>query len=157
MQSNILYFIGLGHSSNNILLLTHVSTAYLAISDLVNTDIEGPELIHYGMRNESSSLLTLSWLLLGYMFLGYLKAQTNVLQISYCVLLVLINYSSYYATNLYPPSFEYMVLNDPQEIEDRVFGSKLVVGLEQCMLFTIWGVKICVWSYLRRLVLVPLP
>lgn len=35
------------------------------------------------------------------------------------------------------------VLSDPKQVKDRVLGSKIVIGLEQCMLFSTWGVKIC--------------
>jgi len=35
------------------------------------------------------------------------------------------------------------VLADPQQVRDRIFGSKIVIGLEQCMLFSTWGVKTC--------------
>ncbi|THC95153.1 hypothetical protein EYZ11_005356 [Aspergillus tanneri] len=43
------------------------------------------------------------------------------------------------------------VLADPKEVRDRIFGSKIVIGLEQCMLFSTWGVKICMLSLFWRL------
>lgn len=35
------------------------------------------------------------------------------------------------------------VLADPQQVSDRIYGSKIVIGLEQCMLVSTWGVKTC--------------
>lgn len=35
------------------------------------------------------------------------------------------------------------VLADPKQVHDRVLGSKIVIALEQCMLFSTWGVKTC--------------
>jgi hypothetical protein len=35
------------------------------------------------------------------------------------------------------------VLADPKQVSDRVYGSKIVIGLEQCMLISTWGVKTC--------------
>ena len=35
------------------------------------------------------------------------------------------------------------VLGDPKQVSDRIYGSKVVIGLEQCMLFSTWGVKTC--------------
>lgn len=33
------------------------------------------------------------------------------------------------------------VLADPKETADRIFGSKIVVGTNQCYLLCLWGVK----------------
>ncbi|EKV07630.1 hypothetical protein Pdw03_4157 [Penicillium digitatum] len=35
------------------------------------------------------------------------------------------------------------VLADPKQVSDRIYGSKVVIGLEQCMLISTWGVKTC--------------
>lgn len=35
------------------------------------------------------------------------------------------------------------VLADPKQVSDRIYGSKIVIGLEQCMLISTWGVKTC--------------
>lgn len=35
------------------------------------------------------------------------------------------------------------VLSDPQQVHDRIFGSKIIIALERCMLFVTWGVKVC--------------
>lgn len=43
------------------------------------------------------------------------------------------------------------VLADPEEVRRRVHGSKLVIGLEQCMLFSTWGVKTCMISMYWRM------
>ncbi|KAJ5531269.1 hypothetical protein N7527_004662 [Penicillium freii] len=61
----------------------------------------------------------------------------------YTSLLVLIQISAKYATNLLDPSEYAEVLSDPQQVHDRILGSKIVIALEQCMLFVTWGVKVC--------------
>ncbi|KAF7714433.1 Uncharacterized protein PECH_002188 [Penicillium ucsense] len=61
----------------------------------------------------------------------------------YTTLLVLIQISARYATNLMDPKDYDTVLSDPQQVSDRIFGSKIVIGLEQCMLISTWGVKAC--------------
>ena len=61
----------------------------------------------------------------------------------YTSLLVLIQISARYATNLMDPKDYDEVLADPTQVNDRIFGSKIVIGLEQCMLFSTWGVKTC--------------
>jgi hypothetical protein len=66
-------------------------------------------------------------------------------------LLTLINVSAQYATNLYPPEQQAEIFADPKNVSDRIFGSKIVIGLEQCMMATTWGVKICIWFFLLRL------
>ncbi|KAJ5632487.1 hypothetical protein N7490_008826 [Penicillium lividum] len=69
----------------------------------------------------------------------------------YTTLLVLIQISSRYATNLMDPKDYGRVLSDPQEVRDRIYGSKVVIGLEQCMLFSTWGVKTCMLIFYWRL------
>lgn len=69
----------------------------------------------------------------------------------YTALLVLIQISSRYATNLMDPNDYDKVLSDPKEVSDRIFGSKIVIGLEQCMLFSTWGVKSCMLIFYWRL------
>ncbi|KAJ5389661.1 uncharacterized protein N7496_000729 [Penicillium cataractarum] len=61
----------------------------------------------------------------------------------YTTLLVLIQISARYATNLMDPKDYAEVLSDPQQVSDRIYGSKIVIGLEQCMLVSTWGVKTC--------------
>ncbi|KAJ6081550.1 hypothetical protein N7499_006424 [Penicillium canescens] len=61
----------------------------------------------------------------------------------YTTLLVLIQISARYATNLMDPKDYSEVLADPKQVSDRIYGSKVVIGLEQCMLFSTWGVKTC--------------
>ncbi|EKV17465.1 hypothetical protein Pdw03_5342 [Penicillium digitatum] len=41
------------------------------------------------------------------------------------------------------PSEYDQVLSDPHQVHERIIGSKLVIALEQCMLFVTWGVKVC--------------
>ncbi|KAJ5834820.1 hypothetical protein N7447_000846 [Penicillium robsamsonii] len=61
----------------------------------------------------------------------------------YTTMLVLIQISARYATNLMDPKDYDKVLADPKQVSDRVYGSKIVIGLEQCMLVSTWGVKTC--------------
>ncbi|KAJ5550834.1 hypothetical protein N7535_001227 [Penicillium sp. DV-2018c] len=61
----------------------------------------------------------------------------------YTTLLVLIQISARYATNLMDPKDYDEVLADPKQVSDRIYGSKIVIGLEQCMLISTWGVKLC--------------
>lgn len=35
------------------------------------------------------------------------------------------------------------ILADPKEVANRIYGSKIVILLEQCMLTSTWGVKTC--------------
>ncbi|PVH79325.1 hypothetical protein DL98DRAFT_420558, partial [Cadophora sp. DSE1049] len=69
----------------------------------------------------------------------------------YTTLLVLINVSAHFQTNLYPKGMEAEVLANPVDVANRIFGSKIVVALEQCMLAVTWAVKICIWTFLLRL------
>ncbi|KAI9931054.1 hypothetical protein ASPWEDRAFT_34408 [Aspergillus wentii DTO 134E9] len=69
----------------------------------------------------------------------------------YTGLMVLIQVSAQYATNLMDPADYESVLSDPQEVKDRIFGSKIVIGLEQCMLLSTWGVKTCMLAQFWRL------
>lgn len=69
----------------------------------------------------------------------------------YTAMLVLIQISSQYATNLMDPKDYAKVLADPKQVADRIYGSKIVIGLEQCMLFSTWGVKVCMLALFMRL------
>jgi hypothetical protein len=54
-------------------------------------------------------------------------------------------------SNLYPPSMEGTFT--PEEIQDRIFGSKIVVVSEQAMLNVIYTIKVCVLIMYGRLTL----
>ncbi|TVY25843.1 hypothetical protein LHYA1_G006198 [Lachnellula hyalina] len=69
----------------------------------------------------------------------------------YTTLLIFINYSSPYATNLYPEDQAEAIFADPKDVADRVFGSKLVIPLEQSMLASTWLVKLCIWTFVLRI------
>ena len=75
----------------------------------------------------------------------------NVHKFLYLSLLTLINVSALFATNLYPANEAAGILADPQDIHDRILGSKIVIALEQCMLFGTWGVKFCIWGFQRKI------
>ncbi|KAJ5446622.1 hypothetical protein N7445_001443 [Penicillium cf. griseofulvum] len=55
----------------------------------------------------------------------------------YTSLLILIQISAKYATNLMDPSEYDAVLSDPKQVHERILGSKIVIALEQCMLFSL--------------------
>jgi hypothetical protein len=80
------------------------------------------------------------------------SSLANKFQIFYINLLVLINISARYNTNLYPPEQEASILANPADVKNRIFGSRVVIGLEQSMMVTTWGVKICIWTFLLRVV-----
>jgi hypothetical protein len=65
---------------------------------------------------------------------------------------VLINVSARYNTNLYPPEQQTAILENPADVQNRIFGSRVVIGLEQSMMATTWGVKLCIWAFLLRVV-----
>lgn len=45
-------------------------------------------------------------------------------------------------TNLIAPADEGVTMSD-EDIKSRIYGSKLVLLVEQSMIMTIWGCKIC--------------
>lgn len=51
--------------------------------------------------------------------------------------------SCHYATNEFHPDLLDSILADPKEVQERIFGSKIVVGSNQSYLMTLWGVKAC--------------
>lgn len=73
------------------------------------------------------------------------------LQCFYTVLLILINVSARYETNLFPPDQLASIMADPDDVASRIYGSIIVIPLEQCMLASTWCVKICIWLFLWRL------
>ncbi|KAF9885838.1 hypothetical protein FE257_012310 [Aspergillus nanangensis] len=81
-------------------------------------------------------------------FDDYVMVATFII---YTALLVLIQISSRYATNLMDPEEYPTVLANPQEVRDRILGSKVVIGVEQCMLISTWGVKACMLTLFWRL------
>ncbi|TAQ88138.1 hypothetical protein B7494_g3533 [Chlorociboria aeruginascens] len=77
--------------------------------------------------------------------------EDYIIQFFYSSLLVLLNVSAHYNTNLFPPSQLQVILANPEDVVNRIIGSKIVIALEQCMLISTWGVKICIWLFLNRL------
>jgi hypothetical protein len=72
------------------------------------------------------------------------------LQVSYTVLTVAINIVSKSSSNLLPPDTNVATLT-PQDIKDRVYGSKMVLVVEQMQCITIWLVKACLLLMYNRL------
>ncbi|KAH8591547.1 hypothetical protein B0O99DRAFT_632355 [Bisporella sp. PMI_857] len=71
----------------------------------------------------------------------------------YVSLLFSITVSSTHQTNLYPNYQEAAILANRPEVASRIYGSKLVVAVEQLMLCTIWGTKLSVGLFIRRMVI----
>jgi len=69
----------------------------------------------------------------------------------YASLLILINASAHFATNLFPAEQLDAILADPDDVASRIIGSKIVIPLEQCMLLSTWGVKVCLLIFLHRM------
>ncbi|KAK5788809.1 hypothetical protein VI817_009767 [Penicillium citrinum] len=77
---------------------------------------------------------------------SYYAGDDYVMTATFCIytsMLILIQISARYATNLMDPKDYDKVLADPKQVRDRIYGSKIVIGLEQCMLVSTWGVKTC--------------
>ncbi|KAF2097798.1 hypothetical protein NA57DRAFT_13344, partial [Rhizodiscina lignyota] len=99
-------------------------------------------------RLESRAILHKSW--------KKLRADDYMMIATFCfytTLLVLLQFSSRYATNEVDPSELPTILADPKEVADRVYGSKIVVGSNQCYLLTLWGVKGCLLTLYYQLTL----
>ncbi|KAL1381951.1 hypothetical protein HDK64DRAFT_56613, partial [Phyllosticta capitalensis] len=69
---------------------------------------------------------------------------------TYTTLLVTINIVATTETNLFPPNFDWDALTS-SDIHSRIFGSKLVLVVEQCQCATIWAVKACLLIMYYRL------
>lgn len=69
--------------------------------------------------------------------------------VPYTALLVTINIVSHTSSNLIVPGEDVSTFS-PKEIADRVYGSKLVVVVEQMQCITVWLLKACfVFLYYR--------
>ncbi|KAK7544127.1 uncharacterized protein J3D65DRAFT_532906, partial [Phyllosticta citribraziliensis] len=69
---------------------------------------------------------------------------------TYTTLVVTINIVATTETNLFPSGYDYRALPS-SEISSRVFGSKLVLVVEQCQCATVWAVKACLLIMYYRL------
>ncbi|KAL4934015.1 uncharacterized protein BDV17DRAFT_278997 [Aspergillus undulatus] len=88
----------------------------------------------------------------------HLQADDYIMTLTFLVyttMLILIRVSAEYATNLFPVSEQDAILANPDDVNARIYGSKIVIGLEQCMLISTWGVKTCLvtmyWKLTHRL------
>lgn len=68
----------------------------------------------------------------------------------YTTFVVAINIVANTNSNLLPPGFDVNSLTS-QEIQDRSYGSKLILVVEQCQCVTIWGTKCCLLALYLRL------
>jgi hypothetical protein len=68
----------------------------------------------------------------------------------YTVLVVALNVESDTSSNLLPPGFDANTLT-PDDIAERVYGSKLIIVVEQCQCVVIWGAKACLIALYLRL------
>ncbi|KZF23932.1 hypothetical protein L228DRAFT_244794 [Xylona heveae TC161] len=83
-----------------------------------------------------------------------LKIDDYVMIVTFCfytALLVLLQIAARYATNLIDPADIPKVLANPKDVADRIFGSKIDIGVEQCMLVTLWGVKASILALYHKL------
>ncbi|ATZ46002.1 hypothetical protein BCIN_01g06820 [Botrytis cinerea B05.10] len=102
-----------------------------------------PSFILFGFR-----ILNATWVMAKMRFEDWLMCVTMCF---YTVLLILINVSARYETNLFPPDQLASIMADPDDVASRIYGSIIVIPLEQCMLASTWCVKICIWLFLWRL------
>ncbi|KAF7893202.1 uncharacterized protein EAF02_000740 [Botrytis sinoallii] len=102
-----------------------------------------PSFILFGFR-----ILNATWVMAKMRFEDWLMCVTMCF---YTVLLILINVSARYETNLFPPEQLASIMADPDDVASRIHGSIIVIPLEQCMLASTWCVKVCIWLFLWRL------
>ncbi|TEY57623.1 hypothetical protein BOTCAL_0211g00100 [Botryotinia calthae] len=102
-----------------------------------------PSFVLFGFR-----ILNATWVMARMRFEDWLMCVTMCF---YTVLLILINVSARYETNLFPPEQLASIMADPDDVASRIYGSIIVIPLEQCMLASTWCVKICIWLFLWRL------
>ncbi|KAK4988687.1 hypothetical protein LTR50_003766 [Elasticomyces elasticus] len=69
---------------------------------------------------------------------------------TYTTLIVCINYAATASTNLLPPGFDTGSLTQ-EDIRQRIWGSKLVLVVEQCQCITVWLVKASLLTTYSRL------
>lgn len=72
-----------------------------------------------------------------------------IIQCVYTVLVVTMNIVVHRDTNLMEPKD--IPKLTPESIKDRIYGSKMVLVVEQCMIATVWGCKICLLLFYRKL------
>jgi hypothetical protein len=68
----------------------------------------------------------------------------------YTAMIVFINVSAHFATNLFPEEQLAGIVADPIDVQNRITGSIIVIALEQCMLLTVWGIKVAVLGFIWR-------
>ncbi|CZT09556.1 uncharacterized protein RCO7_03680 [Rhynchosporium graminicola] len=88
------------------------------------------------------------WVLKKFHFADYVMTFT---MITFFCLFSLINIACNYRNNDFPAAEESNVMLHAAELAERVVGAKLMVGIQQSMLITLWGSKFCVWLFLLRL------
>ncbi|KAJ9663617.1 hypothetical protein H2201_005578 [Coniosporium apollinis] len=70
--------------------------------------------------------------------------------ITYTTMIVSINIVADYNSNLLPPDFDMSTLTN-EDIDEREYGSKMILVVEQCQIVTIWAVKACLLIMYYRL------
>lgn len=73
----------------------------------------------------------------------------EMLQCVYTVLIVGMQIIANTNSNLIPP--EHGLEFNPEDIKERIYGSKMVLVVEQCMCVTIWTIKACLLIMYSRL------
>ena len=61
--------------------------------------------------------------------------------IFWTALLILLQVSSRYETNLFPKSQLESILANPKDVSNRIYGSKVTIAVEQCMISATWLIK----------------
>lgn len=73
----------------------------------------------------------------------------NEAQFVYTELLIIINIQTYIPTNLINPADD--IVLTPEDIQEREYGSKLVLVTEHLQMVVIWSVKGCLLILYSRL------
>ncbi|KAF2144791.1 uncharacterized protein K452DRAFT_316711 [Aplosporella prunicola CBS 121167] len=69
----------------------------------------------------------------------------------YTALIVLLQFNVRYASNLMDPADLPEVLKHPDQVQSRIFGSKITLAVEQCMIHTQWGTKASILILYHRM------
>ncbi|KAE9367193.1 hypothetical protein N431DRAFT_418324 [Stipitochalara longipes BDJ] len=150
--SKVLFFLGFVSYASAAPILLDTGLHHLVSRGLVSPS--NAELLHntiaFGVPAVLAYLLRMfnrGFVLKKFHKEDYLMSATMLF---YLALLALINISAGYGTNLYPPEQEASILANPADVANRIKGSKIVIPLEQCMIASTWGVKLCIWTFLMR-------
>lgn len=69
---------------------------------------------------------------------------------TYTAVIVTLNIVANAETNLFPPGFDIAALT-PEDIKNRMYGSKIVLVVEENQCMTVWACKACILTMYSRL------